>query len=67
MRRGIAYRSHRVYIIETPPKRCFDYSGQVDGEAQHFYCKLGYKDCGCLVLDIPGLAQPMGMFLIKRL
>lgn len=67
MRRGIAYRSHRVYIIETPPKRCFDYSGQVDGEAQHFYCKLGYKDCGYLVLDIPGLAQPMGIFLIKRL
>lgn len=29
-------------------------STQVDETAQHFYRKLGYKDCGGLVMDIPG-------------
>lgn len=42
-------------------------STQVDETAQHFYRKIGYKDCGCLVLDIPELEQPMEMFLIKRI
>ena len=40
-------------------------STQVDEEAQHFYRKLGYKDCGGLILDIPGYEQPMEMFLVK--
>lgn len=42
-------------------------STQVDEQAQHFYRKLGYKDCGCLVLDIPGYEQPMEMFMVKAL
>lgn len=42
-------------------------STQVDEEAQHFYRKLGYKDCGCLVLDIPGFEQPLEMFMAKAL
>lgn len=42
-------------------------STQVDEDAQHFYRKLGYKDCGCLVIDIPEYAQPMEMFMIKAL
>lgn len=42
-------------------------STQVDEEAQHFYRKLGYKDCGCLVVDIPRYEQPMEMFMIKAL
>ncbi len=42
-------------------------STQVDENAQHFYRKLGYKDCGGLVVDIPGYAQPMEMFFIKKL
>ena len=29
-------------------------STQVDEEAQHFYRKLGYKDAGGFVVDIPG-------------
>ncbi len=41
-------------------------STQVDEAAQHFYRKIGYKDCGCLVLDIPEFEQPMEMFLIKQ-
>ncbi len=40
-------------------------STQVDEEAQHFYRKLGYKDCGCLVIDVPGYKQPMELFMIK--
>lgn len=40
-------------------------STQVDEEAQHFYRKLGYKDCGGFVTDIPGYEQPMELFLIK--
>lgn len=40
-------------------------STQVDEEAQHFYRKLGYKDCGGFIIDIPKYAQPMEMFLIK--
>ena len=36
-------------------------STQVDEEAQHVYRKLGYKDCGGFVIDIPEFAQPMEM------
>jgi len=42
-------------------------STQVDEEAQHFYRKLGYKDCGGFVVDIPGYEQPMEMIMIKAL
>ena len=40
-------------------------STQVDEEAQHFYRKLGYKDCGGFVIDVPGYEQPMEMIMIK--
>lgn len=40
-------------------------STQVDEEAQHFYRKLGYKDCGGFVPDVPGYEQPMELFLVK--
>ncbi len=42
-------------------------STQVDENAQHFYRKLGYKDCGGFVIDIPKYAQPMEMFFIKSI
>ena len=42
-------------------------STQVDEGAQHFYRKMGYQDCGCLVLNIPALEQPMEMFFVKAL
>lgn len=42
-------------------------STQVDETAQHFYRKLGYKDCGGLILDIPSCTQPMEMFLVKEI
>ena len=42
-------------------------STQVDEEAQYFYRKLGYKDCGGFEEDIPGYEQPMEMFLVKAI
>ena len=42
-------------------------STQVDEDAQHFYRKLGYKDCGGFVIDIPGHEQPMELFLVKAI
>lgn len=42
-------------------------STQVDEEAQHFYRKLGYKDCGGFVIDVAGYEQPMELFLIKSI
>lgn len=40
-------------------------STQVDENAQHFYRKVGYKDCGGFVIDIPEYVQTMEMFFIK--
>ncbi|MDO5423339.1 MAG: GNAT family N-acetyltransferase [Eubacteriales bacterium] len=42
-------------------------STQVDETAQHFYRRLGFKDCGGLVIDIPRYAQPMELFLAKEI
>ena len=42
-------------------------STQVDEEAQHFYRKLRYVDCGSLIIDIPQYKQPMELFLVKSL
>ena len=42
-------------------------STQVDESAQHFNRKNGYKDCGSLVMDIPGYEQPMEMFMSKTI
>ncbi|MCR4657559.1 MAG: GNAT family N-acetyltransferase [Lachnospiraceae bacterium] len=42
-------------------------STQVDEDAQHFYRRLGYKDCGGFVVDVPGYEQPMEMVMIKAI
>ena len=42
-------------------------STQVDEDAQHFYRKLGYIDCGALLLGGTPLDQPMEMFMRKVL
>jgi GNAT superfamily N-acetyltransferase len=42
-------------------------STQVDEDAQHFYRKLGYRDCGGFTVDVPGYEQPMELFLVKAL
>lgn len=40
-------------------------STQVDETAQHFYRKIGYIDCGGLLLNNSPFAQPMEMFMQK--
>jgi GNAT superfamily N-acetyltransferase len=42
-------------------------STQVDEGAQHFYRKIGYKECGCLILNDCPLEQPMEMFMYKKI
>ena len=42
-------------------------STQVNENAQNFYRKIGYKDCGGFVIDIPKYEQPMELFLIKEM
>ena len=42
-------------------------STQVDETAQHFYRKLGYRDCGGMIIEIPGYEQPMELFLRKAI
>lgn len=42
-------------------------STQVDEGAQHLYRKLGYIDCGGLVLNDTPFDQPMELFLRKVL
>lgn len=55
---------NEMRALEFP---CVMTSTQVDESAQFFYRKLGYKDTGCLFLDIPALAQPAEIFFIKEL
>lgn len=40
-------------------------STQADEGAQHFYRRLGYHDCGGLILTCPGYEQPTELFLAK--
>ena len=42
-------------------------STQVDETAQHFYRKLGYKDAGGFVIDIPKYKQPMELIMVKEI
>lgn len=40
-------------------------STQADETAQHFYRKLGYRDAGGLMTNLPGHEQPMELFFVK--
>lgn len=42
-------------------------STMVEEGAQHFYRKLGYKDCGCLIKDFAPYIETMEMFMMKKL
>lgn len=48
---------HKVVLTST----------QSDEGSQHFYRKLGYKDAGCLLLDVPPYVQPLEIIMIKKL
>lgn len=66
-RRGVGREAISLFEIELK-KLGFGallVSTQTDEEAQRFYRKIGYSECGCLVLDKGPLKQPMEMFFIK--
>ncbi len=42
-------------------------STRADELSQHFYRSLGYKDCGCLLIDSGQYAQPAELFLVKEI
>ncbi len=48
---------HKVVLTST----------QSDEGAQHFYRKLGYKDAGCLLLDVVPYVQPLEIIMMKQL
>lgn len=41
-------------------------STQSDEDAQHFYRKLGYRDCGGFAVNIPGFEQPLELLFLKE-
>lgn len=58
------------YCEEDMKSQGFDMlltSTQVDENAQHFYRKLGYKDCGGLIMNSSRYKQPMELFLSKEI
>jgi ribosomal protein S18 acetylase RimI-like enzyme len=53
--------------MRTAGQTCVMTSTRSDERAQHFYRRLGYRDAGCLLLDVPPLRQPMEILMIKEL
>lgn len=64
---GKQFMAHWEKDMKTQGYRMLMVSTQVDEDAQHFYRKLGYKDSGGFVVDIPRYEQPMEMIMIKGL
>ena len=69
--RGKGYGRQAVLYWENEMRSqgfpCVMTSTQADEEAQFFYRKLGYKDSGCLILDIPPYAAPTELLFVKAL
>jgi GNAT superfamily N-acetyltransferase len=42
-------------------------STMVEETSQHFYRKLNYKDCGCLIKDFDPFVETMEMFMMKKI
>ena len=42
-------------------------STQADETAQHFYRRLGYRDAGGFVVNVPGYEQPLELIFLKDL
>lgn len=68
-RKGIGKEAMRLFEGEMKKagNKAILVSTQADEEAQHFYRKLNYKECGCLILEDTPLSQPMEIFFIKEL
>ncbi len=67
--KGIGKEAIRLFEneIKAQGNKALLTSTQSDEQAQHFYRKAGYKECGCLILNDTPLSQPMEMFFIKAL
>ncbi|MBD5632192.1 MAG: GNAT family N-acetyltransferase [Clostridia bacterium] len=67
--KGIGSEAMRLFEdkLRSDGERAVLVSTQVDECAQHFYRKLGYRECGCLILEDTPFSQPMEMFFIKVL
>ncbi len=68
-RRGIGKEALRLFETEMKKRgeKAVLLSTQVDEEAQHFYRKTGYKECGCLIFEDTPFSQAMEIFFIKTL
>ena len=64
---GLALMNHWENDMKSKDYGMVMISTQEDENAQHFYRKLGYKDCGGFILDIPGYEQPMELFMSKKI
>lgn len=50
-------RGYRQLMVSTP----------ADETAQHFFRRLGYRDCGCLLMEEPDGTGEVELFLYKRI
>ncbi|MDE6585946.1 MAG: GNAT family N-acetyltransferase [Clostridia bacterium] len=68
-RKGIGAKAMQLFEEEMRGKgeKAILVSTQVDEQAQNFYRKIGYTECGCLILENTPFKQPMEMFFIKTL
>jgi len=64
---GTAAMTHWENEMRSLGYKMIMISTQVDEDGQHFYRKLGYKDMGSIVMDIPPHEQPLEMFMGKAL
>ena len=64
---GLALMNHWENDMKSKDYGMVMISTQEDENAQHFYRKLGYKDCGGFILDIPGYEQPMQLFMSTKI
>lgn len=69
--RGHGYGKRAMEYWETEMRRdgyqMVLVSTQADEPAQQLYRKLGYRDCGCLILDHCPFDQPAELFMRKNL
>lgn len=65
--RGIATEAMRLWEADMKAQgyKMVLLSTQVDEDAQHFYRKIGYMDCGALLMNGTPFEQPMEMFMRK--
>ena len=67
--RGIASKAMNLWESDMKSQnyKMVLISTQVDEDAQHFYRKSGYIECGALIMNHTPLEQPMEMFMRKVL